>query len=303
MFFPRAPVALFIFNRPDLTQEVFAAIRSAKPAQFFIVADAPRAGRDAEEKLCLEARAAVELIDWPCEVHRNYASTNMGCGRRVSSGIAWVFSQVDRAIFLEDDCLPDQSFFGYCDELLEHYKDDPQVGFVSGSNLFGLSGQDDASYFFSKYPLIWGWASWRRVWARYDFELRNWPAIRTSQWLATVTEPAEYDHWKKSFDAMHAGKIDTWDYQVTYMAFRQKFLCAIPRVNLISNIGFRADATHTKKRSNDANLATAALPLPLRHTAKVVASESFERAYVKHHTFSRLMPTLMRRARGLFSGT
>ena len=168
------PVVLIIFNRPKLTEVVFQAIREAKPPKLFLVADGPRPNRPDDIPRCAAARKVVEKVDWDCEVLRNYADENMGCGCRPASGITWVFSQVEEAIILEDDCVPSPSFFPFCQELLDRYRTDERVMHIGGMNWQSGHRRSPFSYFFSKYPQCWGWATWRRAWAHYDFTMRYW---------------------------------------------------------------------------------------------------------------------------------
>ena len=162
----RTPVALLIFNRPDTTERVFNAVAKARPSKLLVVADGPRDSRPGEAARCEQTRAIIKRVDWDCEVITNFADRNMGCKLRVSSGIDWIFEQVEEAIILEDDCLPDPSFFRFCDEMLERYRDNERVGMVSGGNLQFGRHRGTGSYYFSKYTHIWGWASWRRAWKR-----------------------------------------------------------------------------------------------------------------------------------------
>src|SRR5262249_5875156 len=182
----RAPVALFLFSRPDTTRLVFDAIRQARPARLYLVADGPREDRPEEAERCRVARALCARVDWPCEVHTQFSETNLGQRRRLESGLRWLFANVDEAIVLEDDCLPDPTFFPYCQDLLERYRDEPGVLAIAGSNSqYGLHA-GTSSYFFSRYPLIWGWATWRRAWRLYDEAMSRWPAVRTTSWLSDL---------------------------------------------------------------------------------------------------------------------
>lgn len=239
-------VVFLIFNRPDVTRRVFEMIRRARPKKLFVVADGPRADRPGEAEKCAATRAVVEKVDWPCQVERNYAESSMGCGRRVASGISWVFEQVEEAIILEDDCLPDPSFFGYCETLLEFYRHDSRVMHIGANNFQKGIKRGTYSYFFSKYCLIWGWATWRRAWKHFDHALASWPGLKESgDHLQLFDTEEEFVFWTRIFDRM-AGPdpIDTWDYCWTYACLLQG-LSVCPNVNLVSNIGFNSDATHT----------------------------------------------------------
>lgn len=238
------PVAFLIFNRPDTTARVFEAIRRARPARLLVVADGPRPGRPGEERLCAEARAVIDGVDWPCEVLKNFAERNLGCKGRVSSGLDWVFTQVEEAIILEDDCLPHPGFFPFCEQLLERYRNDERVMMIGGTNYLLDSLAIPESYCFSRYFPIWGWASWRRAWSRYDIAMRDWAEFKARRGLDTYySQRFMRNHVAAMFDAAHDNRIDTWDIQWFYSCLFSNGLCAIPRVNLISNIGLVG--THT----------------------------------------------------------
>jgi hypothetical protein len=276
----KTPVAFLIFNRPDVTVQVFAAIARAKPPVLLVVADGPRAGRAGEAEKCAQARAVVDRVDWDCRVLKNYADSNLGCRRRVSSGLDWVFETVEEAIILEDDCLPAASFFPYCDALLERYRHDTRVMAVSGDNFQRGVRHSPYSYYFSKYNHIWGWASWRRAWRHYDVEMRTWPQVRDAGLLPAVCPNREEERqWTARFDAAHQGAIDTWDYAWTYACWSQSGLTALPEVNLVTNLGFGPAATHTTASSWLAGLATGEMDLgELRHPPFVVRNEPADAA-------------------------
>lgn len=263
------PVAFLIFNRPAETKRVFESIRRAKPPILLIVADGPRTA--AETRLCNETRAIVENIDWPCDVRRNYSDVNLGCKQRVSSGLSWVFREVERAIVLEDDCLPHPTFFRFCQELLEHYQNDERVMHISGDNFQhnNPAFTSHESYYFTNVPHIWGWASWRRAWARYDVSMSTWPQARRNRTLAKVLpdEPS-VARWTDKFQNYYEGKINSWDGQWSYACLINNALCICPSVNLISNIGFSSTATHSSQPSNMdvlANLPVQEMKFPLFH--------------------------------------
>ena len=265
------PVAFIIFNRPDTTERVFEAIRQAKPLKLLVVADGPRIDRPGEVEKCVATRAVIDRVDWECEVITNYSDINLGCKRRVSSGIDWVFSLVEEAIILEDDCLPAASFFQFCQALLEKYRHDDRIMHIDGTNLQFGQTRTPYSYYFSKYAGIWGWASWRRAWKNYDVDLKSWEEFKMSQAIESVhINPYEQKYWSEILDRVYQGKIDTWDYQWNYACWSQGGLAVVPEVNLITNIGFRPDATHTH---HDSHLS--ALPLSeisqLEHPRFVIA--------------------------------
>ena len=290
----RTPVALIIFNRPDTTERVFKEIAKAKQPKLFIIADGPRMDRPGEKELCEQARAIVPNIDWNCEVFTNFADTNMGCKKRVASGIDWVFEQVEEAIILEDDCLPEQSFFRFCEEMLIKYRDNERVGMVSGGNLQFGNNRGSGSYYFSRYTHIWGWASWRRAWQHYDLEMTQWPAFRDEGWIDMMfSNKGEREYWRYSFDAVYSGKLDTWDCSWTLTSLIRGMLQVVPNVNLISNIGFGPDATHTHEAGLLTDIPTQSMVFPLKHPNFVLANTIADR-YIADH---QIAPTFIERQR------
>jgi hypothetical protein len=273
------PVALFVFNRPDTTRKVLEAISVARPAKLLLIADGPRPGKPGEEEACRQVRDIVGRVDWPCEVVRNFADRNLGCQERIISGLDWVFSQVEEAIILEDDCLPGVSFFPFCQELLNKYRGDDRINYISGDNFAAERLKADASYYFSRIGGIWGWATWRSEWARYDRYLSDWPKLRSEGMLEEIfDERKAVAHWTRIFDSMHEKKgPNTWDYQWVYTGFKNNSLIAVPSVNLVTNIGFGVDATHATDVDARFVLPSTRMEFPLRHPASFVPLRSLDR--------------------------
>ena len=254
------PIAFCIFNRPELTFRVFEAIARQKPKRLLVISDGPRESHPSDPERVSQARSVLERIDWPCELQTNFAENNLGCRQRMASGITWAFEQSEELIILEDDCLPDDTFFAYCEELLKLYRTEPQVMMISGNN-FQPHTRTGHSYYFSRYTHIWGWASWRRAWNAFDLEMKTWPHDRCSRSLVNAFEDhGEYEHWQATFDQQHAGQIDTWDFAWMYACLKNSGLTILPERNLVSNLGFGHDATHTtNEKSPLAELATDSL--------------------------------------------
>lgn len=268
------PVVFVIFNRPKATEMVFSEIAKAKPAKLFVLSDGPRIGRSDDVEKIEAARAILTRIDWKCEVVTNFSTVNLGAGARIAGGLDWVFSQVNEAIILEDDCLPDQTFFRFCQDLLRLYKDDQRVSMISGDNFqFGRVFSDD-SYYFSKYGHIWGWATWRDRWiGKYDFKMAKWPAVRDGKRVGDlVGDKKEVAYWEQIFERAYRGEFSAWDYQWVFTNWLEGRVSAVPRANLISNIGFNKDATHTTGRSRVANLKRVPMEFPLRHPVGMIRS-------------------------------
>ena len=280
----RTPVALLIFNRPETTARVFERVREARPPRLLIVADGPRPGIPDEDRRVREARDVVAAVDWSCEVSTDCSEVNLGCGRRVSSGLDWVFDSVEEAIVLEDDCLPDPSFFRFSEELLDRYRSDDRVMHISGDNFEGVgrssaarsataAGDSDCrwgpSYYFSRYPHVWGWAGWRRAWAGYDFEMRRWRDGDRSV-LESFEDPGEREFWSRTWDEVVRGEIDTWDYQWTFACLSRGGLSVMPRTNLIANLGFGEGGHHTTDAANPfAEIPARPMRFPLRQPGSV----------------------------------
>ena len=268
----RSSVLFLVFNRPDTTQRVFDAIRAARPPRLYVAADGPRVGRGGEAERCEAVRRIATAVDWPCELVTLMRSENLGCKLAVSSAITWFFEREPEGIVLEDDCLPDPSFFDFCDALLERYRHDERIMCISGDNFIAAQWQPGHSYYFSRYAHIWGWASWARAWSHYrvDFGASSGERIEDVLLRTFPDSKTVRDHWYGLMVDVASGRIDTWDYQWTYALWRRQGLSCVPRSNLISNVGFGLGATHTiSAESKLAALPVAALQAPLTHPTEV----------------------------------
>ena len=233
----KPPVAFFGFNRPDCTKVVFEEIRRYRPEKLFLVADGPRLSVPTDKLRCEAVREIMKSVDWDCEVKTNFSDENLGCKKRMASGIDWVFSQVEEAILIEDDCVPCPDFFRFCSELLVRYRNDPKIVHIAGTNFQAGRLRGDASYYFSRFVHIWGWASWRRAWQHYDVGMLSWPQAKKEKWLSKLySDPLECKFWNDSFEQVYAGKFDTWDTQWAYACWRADGIGIIPNVNLVTNI-------------------------------------------------------------------
>lgn len=278
-----SPVLLLSFNRPDTTAKVLEALQRAQPRELFVFSDGPREGAEGEATKVQDTRAVIdEMVDWSPTVHYRYNENNQGLFAGVSGALDWFFSHVDEGIILEDDCVPHPDFFGYCDQLLEKYRDDDRVWCISGDNSVDLPISHGASYGFIRDPLIWGWATWARAWRHFDHELSGWPAIRASSTERQMyPDRVERRVRRKSFDHYFTSGIDAWGYKWKFTVQKNGGLVAVPRVNLVSNIGWnRPDATHTSGDSLRAAKATEAI-LPLVHPETVTLDKAADREWVE----------------------
>jgi hypothetical protein len=252
------PILLIAWRRPHTLRQVINAIRLVAPTRLFVACDGPRPERPGEaEKVASTKKVIEDAIDWPCRVHHLYSEENQGCRLGVSRAISWFFEQVDEGIILEDDCVPHPSFFLYCGSLLERYRHDTRVWCISGNNFQNGKWRGDGSYYFSQYNHCWGWASWRRCWQHYDEGMSQWPSVRDSGLLKSIfPDPVERMYWSRIWQRLHdKGEPNTWDYQWMFTCLINSGLTALPNRNLVRNVGFGVDATHTIGKSDAPGLS------------------------------------------------
>ena len=296
-------VLFLVFNRPTTTAQVFDAIRKAKPLRLYVAADGPRADRADEAEKVAKVREIATEVDWPCEVKTLFREENLGCKRSVSGGINWFFEHEEQGIILEDDCLPHLDFFTFCETLLDRYASDHRVWVITGDNFQNGVQRGDASYYFSRYNHVWGWASWRRAWQKADMEIKFWPEWKTSaEWAAFWADSVARNYWEKIFDRIYRAEIDTWDYPWTASVWYHGGLTATPNANLVSNIGFGPDATHTvNSGSSLESLAMKALGR-ISHPTNIIRDVTADQVVFDHvfggqaQRFPRNLMLLFRRA-------
>lgn len=285
------PILFLIFSRPDTTEQVFQRIRAIKPSRLYVAADAPRENRPDEAKRCAETRSIIERIDWDCELKTLYRDKNLGCKMAVSSAISWFFEQEEYGVILEDDCLPDLSFFPYCEELLLRYKDDDRIGHISGNCFLPQYIPQGQSYDFCSISHIWGWASWRRVWKNYDVNFPFWYECKKNPaLLKSLFTNLREEIYFSSFisDALEGSNgIHTWDVQYLYMLRSQSQLSICPTVNLVTNIGLNSvGATHTSRKNKKLFVSSQAAIFPLVHPTYVMSNAEMDKMTVKRSFFS-----------------
>ncbi len=266
------PIVLIIYKRPNTTRCVLDAISQVSPSHLFVIGDGPRPESPNEAEKVIATRKLIRDVDIECEVITNYSDINLGLRRRVSSGLDWVFEQVEEAIILEDDCVPNPSFFYYCEELLDRFKNDDRIWLISGDNFQQGRKRTQYSYYFSRYNHCWGWATWRRAWQHYDDSLNIWPIVRDGGWLMDILDQDRLAvrYWRDIFQCVYEGRIDSWAYCWIFACWVQRGLTVLPNVNLVSNIGFGQGATHTLNRSRSANLPVEELDIPLKHPPFII---------------------------------
>ena len=268
----KTPILFIVFNRPYETKKVFEAIKLAQPEKLYISADGPRLNNKNDDLKCREVKDIfVSQINWTCKVETNFRNQNLGCRLAVSSAIDWFFENEEEGIILEDDTLPEKSFFPFCEELLYKYRNDSRIGIISGDNFgFGFKRNND-SYYYTKYTHIWGWASWRRSWMGYDHNMKDYTQFLEEDRLNDIfPDLIERIFWKENFDKVTQNNFDTWDFQLVYHNFKNNKLNIMPSINLVTNIGFNKDATHTTLDSPYSNMETEIMKFPLIHPRFII---------------------------------
>jgi hypothetical protein len=299
------PVLLIGFNRIGPLRQVFEAIRAARPTKLYFACDGPR--NEGERARCEEVRALVLEVDWPCEVQTRFNEKNLGLRKGVSSAIAWFFEHVEEGIVLEDDTLPVPSFFRYAQELLERYRHDQRIWVIMGNNLMeDWAGVKDGSYYFSShgYGAPWGWASWRRVWKHYDVDMKQWPSLKASPLLKDffLSEGEERDV-HAMFDYVHEGRMNSWSYQLDITRIMNHGLNILPNTNLIDNVGFGDDGTHTTSLSDPRNKRTATeMGFPLAHPQFVMLDAGRDKLYFEKYIGSTAADRIKKRIKELLPG-
>lgn len=274
------PLLFLIFNRLDSTRRVFEVIRSVKPPRLYIAGDGPRSNQPGENETVKVIRNYVlDKIDWDCEVKTLFQEKNLGCRYAVSTGVDWFFENEEKGIILEDDCLPHPSFFRFCEELLDQYSNDKRIWTISGDNFQFGKRRTSESYYFSRHTHIWGWASWRRTWQMYDVKMEKWPMVKNNGWLNDILlDRKQVKYWHDIFESVYKGKIDTWDYQLTFACWINSAVNILPNSNLVSNIGFGDRATHTTRVSRFSNMPVSEMTFPLKHPPIIVRDSLNDRA-------------------------
>ena len=238
------PILFLIFNRPEITKEVFNQIRLIKPKKLFIAADGPRKNNPYDADKCKETREIIQQVNWDCEIKTLFRDENLGCGVAVSSGITWFFEHVENGIILEDDCFPSLSFFKFCEELLLKFKDSNEIMLIGGNNFQNGIKRGPGSYYFSRLPHIWGWATWRRAWQYNRFNINDLGDSSQALLEGIFSEKRVINNYNRVFQRIKANKIDTWDYQWVFSIWIRNGIAITPNLNLVSNLGFRNSSTH-----------------------------------------------------------
>ena len=284
------PVLLIAFNRPGSTALILNAIKAAAPTQLYIACDGPRNGNEQDIDKCNQVKALLENIDWDCTVHRLYQNENLGCSIGPRTAFDWFFTQVESGIILEDDCLPSGDFFQYCSTLLDYYRENTAILNICGSNMGANQGVEDG-YFFSRFMNMSGWATWRRSAQSIDYNIEAWkkekrPLYKAYKLLrqnAFDTDIHWYKYWRSKFNkTIHDEVVSWWDWQWIFYQLLNKKLSIIPNRNLVTNIGFNEEATHTKEPENPlANIPVQQMTFPLKHTQVIKPDIPYEEFFVK----------------------
>ena len=257
---------MIVFNRPYAANQMFANVKAVKPKSLYIAADGPRDGVAGDAELCLQTRSIINQIDWECDVKTMFRDKNVGCKLGPCSAIDWVFAEKESCIILEDDCVPSVSFFKYCEELLERYRDNERIFMISGNNFLLSEHKIRDSYYFSRYHFIWGWATWRRAWRNFDISMKQWNASSTNWPGVDYLNNMEKKYWHNIYSVAQADKLNEWDYKWAFAMHLNTGLSICPAENLVTNIGDGNNATHTKNNfALQVNLPHNEIRFPLTH--------------------------------------
>ncbi len=292
------PILLLVFNRPDMTRNILGILSELQPTRLYIVADGPRMGNDVDQTRCDAVKKLCLEINWECSVNRLYRIKNMGAARSVGGGIDWFFEQEEMGIILEDDCVPGNNFFQFCEELLLKYQKDQRIFHIGGNNFNLSKTYGDEDYYFSIFNHIWGWATWKRAWKHYHFDI---DIEDISKMNAFIKNREILLYFKNQFDNAIQGRVDAWDYRWTFACWKNHGLSVVPNKNLVSNIGFGDDATHTKNISSPQNsVPTQSIYFPLNHPTRIKANQradlsSFRRIFQKKRTLRYHLGTFRNR--------
>lgn len=281
-------ILLIFFARPNTLEEVFKAVKKAKPTKLFLACDGPRVGNKTDVEMIKKCKEIVEQVDWECEVHTKYSEENLGCGVGPSSAITWAFSFVDKLVILEDDCVPDESFFPFMKEMLDKYADDERIGLISGFNHFKDWDCNGNSYFFTKCGATLGWGTWKRVWNQYDYYVDkiNDPYIYNllkKELIDKKSGKIRCTSWKKASIETKEKKVNYWDIQFGFLKYSQSYLCIVPKSNMIYNIGCGPGSTHTEtmqstkwKPGQILFMPTAKMEFPLKHPDLIICDRRYD---------------------------
>ena len=288
------PILFLIFKRPDTTQQVFDAIRWAKPKYLYIAANAPRLDIEGEKEKCEKTRDIIKQIDWDCEIKTLFRDEYLSAKESISSAINWFFENVEEGIILEDDCLPSHSFFGYCEELLTKYRDDERIMLISGFNKQNIWNSDKYDYFFSNLGGLWGWASWKRAWSKYDIKMSRLDFFSENHFFEYLLGNKLGKKRKEQMYSVIKNNIDTWDYQWGFSRHINSGMACVPSKNLIKNIGCGVDATNTKEDLDLDSLSLHELNFSLKENNIVVADGKYDALFFKQSRKERLINLLLK---------
>lgn len=288
------PVLFLVFNRPDHTRQSFDALRKMKPMYLFIGADGPREGNKSDEIKCAEVRNIVSKIDWECKPHFRFNEKNLGTKVAVSNAINWFFSNVEEGVIIEDDCVPEPTFYSFASQMLSRYRDDERIMHINGTNfLKGAKIVKDSSYYFSNFCHVWGWATWRRAWQRYDVSMKDFQTIDKDELRASISaDPAVSDYWYGCLNAVYSGKIDTWDYQWYYAFWKNHGYAITPSMNMVSNIGFDVAGTRTVSKHNRFSRMKRFPMKDIIHPQSMIKNLSADK-YASAQKFKELKPSIL----------
>lgn len=294
-------IAIFCFNRPSQTKKVFNQIKKIKPNKIFLIMDGPRKKNKLDKINCNKVKKIITSINWNCKVYKNFNKSNEGLKKRFITGLTWVFSKVDKAIILEDDCLPSNDFFYFCDQLLKYYQNSKKVKFITGNCFQKKNMKIKETYYFSKYSHIWGWAAWRSTWKLYNDNEKYWKKYLNSKKFQKVCEDQnERKYWSNMFENIQNGKLKSWAFYMLLSLWKNNLLTATPSINLVENVGFNAFGTNTKKLNINSKLSDNYIDRPIKHPKKIMLNKEADKFVFKNIYSSNLKKKLFNKLISIF---
>jgi hypothetical protein len=264
------PIVLICFNRPLETEKVFSKIKSIKPKKLFLIMDGPKKNCNDDAINCIQVKNIITKIAWNCKVYKNFSKKNLGLKKRIVTGLNWVFNRTNSAIILEDDCLPSNDFFNYCEKLLIYYKKNNLVKFITGNNFQRSKLNIKADYYFSKYSHIWGWATWKNTWKLYCDNNKIWDKYLDSKDFRKICPNyLERRYWKSMFNEVKNDHLKSWSIYLLFSIWRSGGLTATPNINLVKNLGFNKRATNTKTGKIEYNKKIQNIGKDLKHPKEI----------------------------------
>lgn len=286
----KIPVLLLTWKREKEIKLILNILKKINAINIYINSDGcefSESKSKQKDKIIQTRNSILKNIDWECKVHLKFNNKNLGCKQSVISGINWLFENEESGIILEEDCIPNESFFHFCAALLAKYENNKDIGCITGVNFQNGQKVSNSSYYFSKYNHCWGWATWKKSWDLFDADMSFWPIMQNQKnWsIDPLMRKEERKYWVDIFESSYQNYFDSWAYPWLASLWYRNKLTITPEYNLVSNVGFDGLATHTKNRfSISANKKTFAIE-KIIHNSSIKRNAEADRYTFKNHFY------------------